>query len=387
MKTIKLLFTSLIGLTIAQISFAQDANYILNKVSSKLASLQSLKYHYKRELNYFKDNYFSKSESECYLEFNGKSISGFQFISKDVSQFFNGNEYFLLDHNKRTYELTPHPSQQMFTRLSYLYNAIPTLRNSLPGILSDDSIKKQAGDTSIGNKYFKLLKLSMKSKTIEYPTGLSSFSQPIEIYYTLIVDMATGMPLEVIQRNNINAKDFTRVTFTAIDTKPTRPKQSTWQFTSYLKDYKPKEKEASKRLIAVGDILDNWNLPEYSSQSTTHIFRSDSLKGKLVLLDFWIKNCGYCMESFAHLKTLQNNYGKQVQIVSINAFDPMSDVEFFYKREKPGYKMLYDGRTLAQKLGVESRGYPTVVITKNDKVIYAGNFENDAIEKVFKANL
>lgn len=58
-------------------------------------------------------------------------------------------------------------------------------------------------------------------------------------------------------------------------------------------------------------------------------------------------------------------------------------ISFFYKREKPGYRMLYNGRTLAQKLGVESNGYPTVMIAdRQQKLVYIGDFDKNRIESV-----
>jgi hypothetical protein len=45
--------------------------------------------------------------------------------------------------------------------------------------------------------------------------------------------------------------------------------------------------------------------------------------------------------------------------------------------------MLYNGRTLAQKLGVESNGYPTVMIAdRQQKLVYIGDFDKNRIESV-----
>lgn len=90
------------------------------------------------------------------------------------------------------------------------------------------------------------------------------------------------------------------------------------------------------------------------------------------------------MESFKHLKELQVKYGQRnVQIITINAEDSRQDVDFFYKREKPAYQMLYEGQQLAKKLGVEDNGYPTVILADtNGKVVYAGDFDKEKITKL-----
>jgi thiol-disulfide isomerase/thioredoxin len=110
-------------------------------------------------------------------------------------------------------------------------------------------------------------------------------------------------------------------------------------------------------------------------------------KGKMVMMEFWIKNCGYCMLAFPEIKELEAKYGKQIEILSINAYEKKEEIDFFYKREKPAYKMLYDGEKLAESLGIYA--YPaTLILDRNGKIIYSSSgFDKEDIEKIIKENM
>ncbi len=384
MKIIRILTICIISLLSVQRVVASpiDTANILSKLTAKLMFIKTLRYHYAREFNYVKDNYFSKDEADCYMEFDGKQVSKFQLSSKNMMQIFNGTEYFSLSENDKTYELTTHPAQQTFSHFSYFYNSIQALRSILAGVSLDSSIIKTAGDTTISNKNYTVLKLTMQNKSIDYLGSAMHFTKQVTIFYTIIINPDTWFPVRIIQRNNLAPNDFTSVVYTAIEANVAKPDASTWLFTDYLNEYKPKQKEQITPLVATETSIAAWQLPAFFGKSGSQMISSNSLSDKPVLLDFWIKNCGYCMESFVHLKDLQRRYGDKVHIVSINSFDPVSDVAFFYKREKPGYKMLYQGRALAKKLGIEDRGYPTVIILAK-----GGSFEKDAIEKILQQNL
>ena len=104
-------------------------------------------------------------------------------------------------------------------------------------------------------------------------------------------------------------------------------------------------------------------------------------------MEFWIKNCGYCMQAFPEIRELQKKYGDKIEILSINAYDKKEEIDFFYKREKPAYKMLYNGEKLAESLGIYA--YPaTLIIDGSGKVIYASSgFDKAAVEKIIKENI
>jgi thiol-disulfide isomerase/thioredoxin len=379
-------FTSLF--TAAAQPNTDEAVSILRKTSERLIALRTLRYHYAREVNDGKNNSSSKAAADCYIEFTGDSnmqVARFHLKSADRVQIFNGQEYFTLNEDDHTLAVEENVSADRFKSLSYFYNSIPALRSSLKTIVTDTSITKTVHDTLLNGKTYKLISVAMRNKSIGYLGGFQKFTQAVTIYYNLIIDPADLMLYQVLEHNSIDHQYHTKVTYSAINATPAVPPATSWFYSTYLAQYKRTVKRELRPLIAIGSLLPGWALPEYTPQKLSTV-KSEGFKNKLVMIDFWIKNCGYCMESFPVLKQLEQRYRDKMQLLTVNAYDPIDDVKFFYNREKPTYKMLYNGRNLANQLGIA--GYPTVLlINKEGKVIYSGLFDRAKIEAVIKDHI
>jgi thiol-disulfide isomerase/thioredoxin len=366
-----------------------DAISALKMSGEKLNSLQQLSYTYHRAINNFKDNYFNKTSAKCYFDFTQSSATNpfiFQFISLDSRQTFNGTEYFFLNTQDKTIEIDEKPTASLFSNFSYFYNSIPTLRSLLVAIANNDSIPKSLGDTVIAERKYQVVNFSLKNKAMNF-LSYRKFSVELTISYQLLIDAKTLFPYQVIEHNSTSKDKYNTITtFTDINTKPSLPTANSWFYTTYQNDYQPAKNENTNPFIKVGDKIPSWNLPIYGQQTKKFIGNAD-LKGKIVMLDFWIKNCSVCMESFPYLKALQQKYGKKnFSLVTVNAYDNEKEMAFFYKREKPDYLMLHNGQEFGKKLGIY--GFPKVVIVgKDEKVIYAGYFDKELVDKVISANL
>lgn len=364
---------------------AQPADKTFTEVAAAIDRLSSLRYDSYREINNYKDNYFAKNSGTCYFEFDPKAdgkLSRFQLWSEKYLQVFNGTEYFTLNDKDSTYEMSKGKAKSL-SSLSLLFNSITTLRIALPVIATDATIPKSVKDTLVEGKPYHLLKFELYKKTIEFPSGFSTFDAEVTRYYELVVDKSTMLPYIVVDRNSI-MKDqyFTKTIFTSMQANPGKPLESSWFFSAYS-GYSPKPDIRQKPLVAVGAGMPAWVLPEYG-EGVTDSTRQTALKGKKVMMEFWIKNCGYCMMAFPEMKTLQAKFGKELEVLSVNAYDDKKEIDFFYKREKPAYKMLYNGEKLANDLGIYA--YPAVVILDEaGKVVYSHlGFNRQEIETVLK---
>ena len=358
-------------------------------MTNKLAALKSVTYNYKREN--IKNNSYDTLSCKYYLAFNfddKKTVSQFRMESKDYISIYNGTEFFRLSKASKTYTLTEQASQKMFSNHSFFLNSLQTLRYASNEVSANDSILKHQRDTLIGVKIYKLVQLDMFKKVLSYAANYMRFTKDVTIYYKVIIDPDTWLPYQILESNSIDKDGYSRTVFTDINTNPVKPDEYSWFYSTYQNEYKPEKKEVHDPLIAAGAFMPfDWSLPEYSAKESP-AFQSNSIKGKLILLDFWIMNCGPCMESFPVLKQLQAKYGSdKFQLISINAYDKKQEIDFFYKREKPNYKILYNGAAFAKSLGIY--GYPTVVlIDGTGKVLYSrSSFDHVIIESLIKANL
>jgi thiol-disulfide isomerase/thioredoxin/outer membrane lipoprotein-sorting protein len=362
----------------------------LTQLVNKLNTLQNISYYYHNEVNNIKDNYHAEIAGNVYLEFeqaDKRSVARFQLGTNNYQSIYNGTELFSLDKKPKTYSLTVQPKQQSFGNNSFFHNAIPTMRSMLQQLAESDTIPKRQSDTLIANKAYKVVTLSLHRSSLQYLGSTMHFTKDVTIYYHIIIDPATWLPYQVIEDNNID-KDgyYTKTTFTNINISPKAPATDSWYYSTYQNEYQPEKKEKLTPMIAAGSLLLDWELPELSARANTTLQSAD-VKGKIVLMDFWIKNCGPCMESFPYLQALQQKYGaNKFQLLAINAYDKKEDVNFFYKREKPVYKMLYAGEKMAKNLGVSF--YPSVILLdKNGKVLYSGGMDHAKVEELIKENM
>lgn len=382
-----ILFASVTGVE-ANNNHAPNALVALSK---KLASLHTISYNYSWEAKYPSMDYHDLFEGTSYIEFNEtdkQTVSRFRMVCDKWIHVYNGSEVFFLKKDK-TYELRIQPKQQSFAFETFFINSIPTLRSVIQQWVQDDNIPKYERDTVIENRSYTLVQLDIKKYLVLYLNYIGT-RKPVPdnetFYYKIIIDKKTGLPYQVVQTNNMDSS-ISKTVFTHFNTKPKAPEADSWNYTTYQNEYTP-EKAEGVPLIAPGTTMPEWSLTEYKDKDSS-VFKSNELKGKLIMMDFWIKNCGACMSSFPELKRLQKLYGgDNFQLVSVNAWDRKEQVAFFYKKEDPKYKFLYNGEALAKAWGVHSRGYPTVVLVdKTGKVIYAEVFDYGKVERLIKANL
>ena len=107
-----------------------------------------------------------------------------------------------------------------------------------------------------------------------------------------------------------------------------------------------------------------------------------SLKGKIVILDFWATWCGPCKKSFPAMQMAINKYRRDTSVVFLfidtweHIDNPQPDVSAFIRDNKYSFQVLLDLKDPATKINkvVDSykiKGIPTkFVINKNGDIVY-----------------
>jgi thiol-disulfide isomerase/thioredoxin len=100
----------------------------------------------------------------------------------------------------------------------------------------------------------------------------------------------------------------------------------------------------------------------------------DSLKGKVVIVDFWASWCGPCKESFPTMNELNKTYGDRgLVIIAVNEDERRADMELFLKDNPASFIVVRDA---AQKL-VDKAGVNTMpssfVLDQTGKVRFTHN--------------
>jgi thiol-disulfide isomerase/thioredoxin len=96
-----------------------------------------------------------------------------------------------------------------------------------------------------------------------------------------------------------------------------------------------------------------------------------SLKGKVVLIDFWATWCGPCVELIPHLNKLHDDHGEKGLVILSFTDQSKSGIENFMKRRPMKYT-LGTGSELASEYGVS--GLPhAFLIGKDGKLLWQGS--------------
>ncbi len=98
-------------------------------------------------------------------------------------------------------------------------------------------------------------------------------------------------------------------------------------------------------------------------------FDPSTLKGKVVLIEFWATWCPPCKMAIPDIKALSEKVkGTDIEVVTVAIDDKAEDVSAFVKENNLPYLVLHDDGRATKEYGV--RGVPTsVVLDKTGKVV------------------
>jgi len=96
------------------------------------------------------------------------------------------------------------------------------------------------------------------------------------------------------------------------------------------------------RPITIGNKVPDVAITHLYNYNGKTKIRFSSLKGKLVLLDFWFAQCPGCIEAFPKMEGLQKEFGDKVQIITVNrdTKEHVDSVFGWYAKNKVTYGKL-----------------------------------------------
>ncbi len=120
-------------------------------------------------------------------------------------------------------------------------------------------------------------------------------------------------------------------------------------------------------------------------------FQLSSLRGKIVIVNFWASWCNPCVEEFPSLIKLMAQFNKEVVVVAVSEDETREDMRAFMRAmglPKPGFEMLFDNaKSNMQAYGVEK--IPETFLVGRDgklirKVLGIENWANEDAVSYFK---
>ena len=336
-------------------------------------------------MNYKSNGYHVTVGWSCYFDFAPQTEPlpfHYQVESSTGSLIYNGTEKFELKESSKTISINDHPERKDFEGLSFLYNSIITLKNALPILIRDENTVKTASDTILNNQPMRLVTLNIGKRRIQnLGDDFDIMQTPYNLIYQIIIDPTTFLPVQVIQSNDSD-NDFIKTSFSNLTVDPVLPEPNTWFYSTYSRDYEPEEEKDIPDPLQAGVPAPEWSLQYYDNSD--NLSHSD-LNGKVVLLEFWIKNCSYCITSVPHLNRLKETFkGKEVAVISLNVYDSENEIEQFVELHNISYPVLKNARPVAEEFGVYA--YPALfIIDKSGTIIHAdGSLSESNIPEIEK---
>jgi thiol-disulfide isomerase/thioredoxin len=358
----------------------------MREVADKLAVVKKLGYTYKQELNYPSEGYLHQSSTESFLDLKpADSGAGFryQFSNDEYLAIYNGAEKFIAIKKDKTIMVENNPPIRSFSSSAFLYYSPLTVKNVLPKIIADKTIQKKVTVTKIAGAEHYVIEFALNKAAMDSLGEIYALKSERKSVYRLTVDKKTLLPVEFLVGNDQN-QDFVKTDFVGIVENAPEPAEATWYYSTYLKDYKPKN-PVELALIQAGQTAPDFKLNQFGADSQVSL---GQFKGKVVLVEFWIVNCGFCIGAVPTLNSITQKFrGKDFELVSINVHDSTKAIDIFKNFHKPEYPILVEGESTGTGYGASA--YPTfVLIDKNGKVIYAKpGLDDKEIEAVITENL
>lgn len=195
---------------------------------------------------------------------------------------------------------------------------------------------------------------------------------------TIALSMYEKVKINKYELNNLpKDKRFTRNVIPAY-----------YKVKDYTRGENPHQPLTDSRLLPVGTTAPDWELFSLSEEKIS----LNSLRGQLVLIDFFYKSCYPCIQALPVLQALSMKYkDKGLRIIGIDPFDKKESNIIAFLREKGiDYTILLGGKEVAKNYRVP--GYPTIyLIDRTGKIIfsqlgYRQNVESK-LEDIIRKNL
>jgi thiol-disulfide isomerase/thioredoxin len=156
------------------------------------------------------------------------------------------------------------------------------------------------------------------------------------------------------------------------------------EFKDKLEEHEMYAKYSIEQAKRLAEVL-NKPAPDWSAKDLNdHPVSAQSLRGKVVVMDFWYRGCGWCMYAMPEVKRLANDFkDKGVVVLGMNTDENLDDARVVIKELALDYPQV-QAAGLPEKFGVQ--GFPTLIIIDqqgNVKDVHVG-YSPDLYETVSK---
>jgi thiol-disulfide isomerase/thioredoxin len=323
-----------------------------------------------KDIRYHEENYFHNSTSETYVKKNSNALLGYNWQGQNENylDIFNGEWLYSIDTLTKVFKKERITSFERISSSTFVNNSKEMVSSFLCQLLKNKSVVYGLGDTVINGKSYNYISFL---KEFHYYDGKQNFKKHTVqglrhrhfVLYNNENFQLRGFIIQYLR--GIDERDFVMNLYSEMDYNTQDP--GNWTINEVENLYQHDLEPEKTPMISIGQPLPSFSLLSFTPHKSDTLHWGTIL-GKVVLIEFWFKACGPCMQAMPHLNEIKSKFkDKPFQLMSINVEDSVSDIEFFYNKYKPPFPMLYNGKNFFKSLGF--LGCPTSVLIDKDGVI------------------
>jgi thiol-disulfide isomerase/thioredoxin len=341
---------------------------------------------------------YSETQDTIFFDFLNKAEAKppKYFISTNETKLiYNGQQHIQATYKDRIIVTNDSPDP-----LNPLLLTLYPIKALLPKMIDNANVLMvRKNDTIISGKKNYVIDVTVKDGRLDWNRLDITKVMTLDSKYTLWIDKSSYLPSKVSMKNGSGTISRTMdniVLNYEVD-------ENLWDGRFLPSDYKKisiaeyitilesRRPSKSKGKIATSDHLDNnigkWALPTIKDDLKVHL---SGLKGNVVMLEFWFKFCGPCVQAVPRLNALNDTFkDKNFKFYGVEFRENFSRENLLEYAEKINisYPLLYAGGNLASIYEVSAA--PTFIIfDKSGNVVYhKSGFNEEELIKTIKDNL
>lgn len=389
MKILKCLIPFIFTLsTYSQISDRQ----ILIKTSDKLNKIVTVHYQSKNE-SFESGTLFLEFDTSVFLDFRNSTNIPRYYLENDIQLLCDGQRQIMSLPDEKLVVTNNKPSANNPLLLS-LYH----IKELLPQMLTNNNIRiSRKRDSIINNSNNYVFEFSFKNGNLDFnELRLKYYPKAnFQSNYILMVDKSSYLPTKMIIPNG-DTGSISR-TYDDLDFNY-KIDQEIWSGNQFPADYeKISSEEYYRRMQAKmaskskgnknetgKSKITNWKLPNLKTDELVDFSQFD---GKVVLLEFWFKFCGPCVQAIPQLNLLNEKYENEDFVMyGIEFYENATRQNLleYISKIQMNYSTLYKGKEIANSFSIGAA--PTfMILDKNGNVVFLeSGFDQRKIEKILK---
>lgn len=210
------------------------------------------------------------------------------------------------------------------------------------------------------------------SKTKEYLKGLTKASQSDLIGKDIKLD-GESIPIYNIEGKRIKGEEIMETFMSGKYTPDFYMDEKKEIKVAVLRLITKKEKEMMQKMQANTSgksELVGTNSPVFSATDINgNKYSLNSLKGKIIVMNFWFVECKPCVMEIPELNKLVEKYKNKNVVFLGFALNDKSEIDIFLKKKNFNYNLIPKSSEIAAKYKVSS--YPShIIIDGNSKIVY-----------------